>query len=216
MAREQVARAAAEGSQRRFASLVEVSVAFAATLDYQATLQSVARLAVPYIADWCAIDVVAEDGVPQRLAVAHVDPAKVEWAYELRRRYPPDPAAPTGVFNVLRTGRPELYPDISDAMLAAAARDDDHLQILRTVGFTSAIIAPLVARGRTLGAITLVSAESGRRYDSDDLALAEAFAQRAALAVDNARLYQEAHEQRTRLATTLASIGDAVIATDAQ
>ncbi|MFL5803514.1 MAG: PAS domain S-box protein [Roseiflexaceae bacterium] len=216
MAREQVARAAAEGSQRRFAFLVEVSRAFAAALDYQATLQSVARLAVPYVADWCAIDVVAEDGLLQRLAVAHVDPAKVEWAYELRRRYPPDPAAPTGVFNVLRTGRPELYPDISDAMLAAAARDDDHLQILRTVGCTWAIIAPLVARGRTLGAITLVSAESGRRYDSDDLALAEAFAQRAALAVDNARLYQEAHEQRTRLATTLASIGDAVIATDAQ
>jgi signal transduction histidine kinase len=189
--REREARAAAADTQRRFEFLAEASRTLGSTLDYQITLQSVARLAVPHVADWCAIDLVDEHGAPNRLAVAHIDPAKIALAYELQRRYPPDPAATSGLRNVLRTGRLEFFPDIPEAMLLAAARDDEHLRLLRALEFTSVIIAPLIARERILGAITLVSAESRRRYGDDDLALAEIFTQRAAQVIDNVRLYQE-------------------------
>jgi signal transduction histidine kinase len=128
------------------------------------------------------------------LAVAHVDPSKVEWAHDLQSRYPPDMTAQVGVPNVLRTGKSELYPDILDEMLMAAAVDEEHLQIMRELGFTSAMIVPLVAHGHTLGAITFISAESGRHYGTDNLALAENLAGRAALAIDNARLFRAARQ----------------------
>ncbi|HEX8709327.1 MAG TPA: PAS domain S-box protein [Pyrinomonadaceae bacterium] len=172
--------------------LAEASRELASSLDYQATLVKVARMTVPNLADWCSVDVVDEQGAVNRLAVAHVDPSKVAWAHELQNRYPPDMDAPGGVPNVLRTGKSELYPEILDSMLAEAAIDDEHLQIMREIGFTSAMVVPLVAHNRTLGAITFISAESGRHYGPDDLALAENLAGRAALAIDNARLYQDA------------------------
>jgi signal transduction histidine kinase len=129
------------------------------------------------------------------LTVEHDDPEKVAWAHELERRYPPEPNAPQGVPQVLRSGRSELYPEISDEMLVAAARDPEHLRLMRKLGIRSGMIVPLVVRGRTLGAITLVTAESGRRYEREDLELAEELARRAALAVDNARLYDEAQKE---------------------
>jgi signal transduction histidine kinase/ActR/RegA family two-component response regulator len=184
-------RRRAEEAQR---FLAEAGGAIASSLDYETTLASVARMAVPVLADWCSVDVLEEDGTLRRLAVAHVDPKKVEWAYELQERYPPDMSAEQGVPQVLRTGKSELYPEIPDEMLAAAAVDEEHLRIMREIGFTSAIIAPLVAQGRTLGAITFISAESGRRYGRDELALAENLAHRAGIAVDNARLYRTAQE----------------------
>jgi signal transduction histidine kinase len=156
------------------------------------------------------------DGTTEQLAVAHVDPAKVELARELRRRYPRDPNAARGVPQVSRTGQAELLAEIPDTLLVAAAHDPEHLRIARELGLRSAMIVPLTARGRTWGAITLVAAESGRRYGRDDLAFAEELARRAALAIDNARLYREAqdaigardeflsvaaHELRTPLAT---------------
>jgi signal transduction histidine kinase len=134
------------------------------------------------------------DGTTEQLTVAHVDPAKVELARELRRRYPPDFEAPRGLPQVLRTGQPELVEEVSDTLLVALARDEEHLRIVRELGLTSAMIVPLVARERILGAITLVAAESGRRYGAQDLAFAEELARRAALAIDNARLYREARE----------------------
>jgi PAS domain S-box-containing protein len=175
--------------------LVEASEVMTSSLDYRTTLSSVARQAVPVLADWCAVDILEEGGSVERLAVAHNDPRKVAWAHELHERYPPDPEAPRGVPNVLRTGRSEFYPEVTDAMLAAAARDEEHLRIMREIGFTSAIVVPLVVAGRILGAITLVSAESGRRFGEADLNLAEDLARRAALAVDNARLYGEAQKE---------------------
>jgi PAS domain S-box-containing protein len=184
-------RRRAEEAQR---FLAEAGGAIASSLDYETTLASVARMAVPVLADWCSVDVLEEDGTLRRLAVAHVDPKKVEWAYELQERYPPDMSAEQGVPQVLRTGKSELYPEIPDEMLAAAAVDEEHLRIMREIGFTSVIIAPLVAQGRTLGAITFISAESGRRYGRDELALAENLAHRAGIAVDNARLYRTAQE----------------------
>src|SRR5215204_5084213 len=170
--------------------LAEVGATLSSSLDYRATLASVARLAVPRLADWCAVDIVEEDGTLERLAVEHEDLQKVQLAHELQERYPPDPETPQGLLRVLRSGQSEFYPDIADEMMVAAARDAEHLRLMRELGFVSLIFVPLVARGRTLGVITLVSAESGRRYREADLELAEELARHAALAVDNARLYR--------------------------
>jgi PAS domain S-box-containing protein len=175
--------------------LAGASEILASSLDYQATLTSLARLVVPRLADWCAIDMLEEDGSINQLAVTHKDPETGTWGRELRRRYPPDPDAPQGVSRVLRSGKPEFYPEVTDEMLVATARDAEHLRIMREIGFTSVMILPLVTRGRTLGAISLVLAESGRRYEAGDLAVAEDLARRAALAVDNARLYTEAQRE---------------------
>jgi PAS domain S-box-containing protein len=175
--------------------LAETSKVLSSSLDYRVTLSSMSRLAVPGLADWCAVDVLEEDGTLKRLAVAHQDPEKVAWAHELQERYPPDPDTPQGVLQVLRSGQPEFYPEITDDMLVAAARDAEHLRLMRELAFTSAIIVPLIARGQTLGAITLVSAESGRWYEQAVFEVAEDLARRAAVAVDNARLYEEAKNE---------------------
>jgi PAS domain S-box-containing protein len=167
--------------------LVEASVSLSSSLDYRATLAKVAQLAVPHLADWCVMDILEEDGSLDRLALTHQNPRKVALARELEERYPEDPH---GVLQVLRTGEPELGSEIPEAALDKAARDAEHRRILQELGLRSYIIVPLVARGRTLGAITLVSAESGWRYEAVDLKLAEELARRAALAVDNARLYR--------------------------
>ena len=180
--------------------LAEAGTTLSSSLDYRTTLARVARLAVPYLADWCVVDILKEeDGSLDRLAVAHQDPEKVALVHELQRRYPPDPDASRGVGQVLRTGRPELVPKIPESLLEEAARDAEHRKILQGLGLKSYMIVPLVARGRTLGVISLVSAESGRRYGQAELELAEELARRAALAVDNARLYKG----RTQVARTL-------------
>ncbi|MFL5616714.1 MAG: ATP-binding protein [Gemmatimonadaceae bacterium] len=161
-------------------------------LDTEERLAGLARLVVPQLADWCAVEIVDDSGVPRQVAVAHIDPEKVQWARELSRKYPPRRDASTGVPNVLRTGKAELYPEITDEMLAAGAIDDEHLRITRELGLRSAMIVPLSARGATFGVLTLVSAESRRRYTTEDLQLASELARRAALAIDNARQHQEA------------------------
>jgi PAS domain S-box-containing protein len=215
-----------EGAQR---FLAEAGDVLSSSLDYRATLASVARLAVPTLADWCAVDILAADGSVERLATAHEDPDKVSLAIRLQEGYPTDPEAASGVPNVLRTGRPELYPEVTDATLEAVAQDPEHLDLLREIGFTSVIIVPMVARERTLGAVTLVSAESGRRYGESDLGLAEELARRAAMAVDNARLYEEARREisereraeaevrasRDQLEAVLGGVADGVTAQDA-
>src|SRR4029077_18941504 len=139
------------------AFLAEASAALSSSLDYEATLRTVADLAVPHIADWCAVDIVDEQGRVQRLAVAHVDPARVEMARTLMDRYPPDPDAPGGVQRVIRTATPALYPAITDAMLVASARDPEHLRAMRELAIRSVIMVPLVAHGRTFGALTFVN-----------------------------------------------------------
>lgn len=171
--------------------LAEVNDVLAYSLDYETTLASIARLAVPHIADWCAVYITLEDGTIQQLALTHVDPAKLERARELQRRYLDDPNAPYSVPNVIQTGKPELAPPFTDAQ-NASARDDAALTISPDPGLKSLMVVPLIAPGRTFGAITFVSAESGRYYGPADLALAQDLARRAALAVDNARLYHTA------------------------
>ena len=150
---------------------------------------------MPTLADWRAVDILEEDGQLKRLAVEHPDPEKVRLAYELERRYPPDPDAPRGVYHVLETGEPETMAEIPESLVEQAARDEEHREILRELNLRSYMVVPLVARGRTLGAISLISAESGRRYGEADLQLAEELARRAAFAMDNARLYEEAQRE---------------------
>ena len=179
--------------------MAEASRVLASSMDYTETLQEVARLAVPQIADWCAVDVLGESGEIERVTVHHSDPRKIALAEKLDRSYHPSPDDPGGVPEVIRSGQARLYSDIEPDALAAYARDSAHLELLREVQATAVIIVPLAAPTRTLGAITLVSSCSSRRLTEADLGLAVRLGRRAGTAVENARLYTE----RTRIAHTL-------------
>ncbi|MFZ5481311.1 MAG: PAS domain S-box protein [Myxococcota bacterium] len=197
---QDVTQARREADARRF--LYEAGGILASSLDFHATLAAVTRLAVPRLADWCSVQVV-EDGAPVLLSVEHRDPAMVALASRLVSEYPPDPDAPTGAPRVLRTGVPEVTNDISEDLLRAAARDEEHLRLLRALHLTAVMVVPLKARGRVLGVISLASSESGHRFGEDDLLVATKLADRAAIAVDNARLYRDARESRARLELAL-------------
>lgn len=175
---------------RHASFLSDAGVLVESSLDYEATVAHIARLAVPRLADWAFVEVVQDDGSIERVAMAHSEPAKEALVREFDRRYPINPDAPEGSAKVIRTGRPELTREISDTMLEAVAEDPEHLRILRELGFRSAMVVPLRARSRTLGSLALVSAESGRLYDEGDLATTQELATRCALAIDNARLYE--------------------------
>jgi PAS domain S-box-containing protein len=192
--------------------LVETGAVLGSSLDYRNTLAALARLAVPRIADWARVDIF-EDGKLRTLAVEHVDPKKVELALELARRYPEAPDAGQGPPLVLRTGESELATEISEEALSELAVDDLHFELVRELGLQSYMCVPLVARGRTLGVISFVAAESGRRYGDEDLALAEELARRAGTAVENAQLYREA-EERAQAARVLETVGDGVFLVD--
>ncbi|MBV8085359.1 MAG: GAF domain-containing protein [Chloroflexi bacterium] len=192
-------RIEAEESRERWQFAAEASRILDSSLDYRTTLESLAKLVVPRLADWCVIDVVERGQLQSSLAIAHADPAKVQIARELQRRYPPQIDDPAGVAEVIRSGQALMVPEITAEMVEAGARDEDHLRIIRELGpWTSGMAVPLKARGRTLGVLTLVTAESRRHYDDDDLSLVEDIASRAALAVDNARLFEA--EQRSHAA----------------
>ena len=176
--------------------LVRASEILGSSLDYRETLNELAQLVVPDLADWCAVEIANDEGRLEQLAVAHVDPERVQWGRELNRRYPPRPEEPTGPYNVLRTGRPELYANITDDMLVASAIDEEHLAASRSLGIRSVILVPLSAGDRVLGVLTLITSDSRRRYDEQDLNLAMELAHRAAIAVENARLHDEALHAR--------------------
>lgn len=190
---------AVKRSALRTEFLAQASKVLASSLDYQETLRNVAGLAVPQIADWCAVDLFDEDGAREPVAVAHIDPAKLEMAERLRAYEPQELDPEQGLGRVRRTGEPLLYREIPDELIVAAAVDAEHLRLLRAVGLRSALVVPMVARGRTIGALTMVNAESGRTFEPDDQEFAAQIAERAALAVENARLYTE----RSEVALTL-------------
>ncbi|HST32442.1 MAG TPA: SpoIIE family protein phosphatase, partial [Solirubrobacteraceae bacterium] len=183
----------------RMEFLAQVGDVLASSLDYQQTLRNVAGLAVPQIADWCAVDLFTEDGRREPVAIAHSDPAKLRTAERLRAYEPEQLNPEQGLGLVLRTGESQLYTDIPDELLVAAALDEEHLRLLREVGMRAVLIVPLRVRERTIGALTMVDAESGRSFDRGDLGFAEQIAARAALAVEGARLYSE----RSAIARTL-------------
>jgi PAS domain S-box-containing protein len=186
--------------------LADASSVLAALTDEASSLQKVATLAVPHFADWCAVDMANPDGSPRRVAVAHVDPQKVRLAHEIHERWPPHADAPQGVPRILRTGASELVGDITDEMLVTAIPDAELLGIMRRLGLRSYMGVPLLVRGKALGAITFIAAESGRRYDATDLAAAEDLARRAAVAIENSQLYQAVHDAGRRKDEFLATL----------
>ena len=186
----------AEASRDRFSFLAEVSRCLADSLDYEATLTTVAGMSLPYLDAWCIVDVLGDGGEVRRVAVLHPDPAKQDAARRLHQQYPPRPGDMIGAPRVIRTGRPEMVFDVSDQALVTAAHDDEHLELLRRLGVRAYVIVPMVARGQVLGAMTFVTAENDRRFGDIDVVMAEDLARRAAMAVDNARLHGQAVEAR--------------------
>jgi PAS domain S-box-containing protein len=186
-------------AELRSVFLAQASAVLASSLDYEQTLRNVAELAVPDVADWCAVDLTDEHGDRQPVAVAHVDPDRVSLAEELRGYTPDRPAPEHGIGRVLHTGEALLFPEVSDEMLVQSAVDERHLELLRAMRFRSVLIVPMRLGERTLGTMTLVSADSARTLDRFDVELAEQTAARAAVAIENSRLYSE----RSSIARTL-------------
>lgn len=202
--------------EQRF--LAEAGSALASTLDYESTVQTVAQLGIRTLADCCFVYMAEQNGSIQRIATAHVNPRKEEIAREVRRRYPLEATSNHPVAQVIRSGLPTLIKTLSDHLLRSIAIDSGHLGMMRALGYHSGMFVPLIARGRTLGAIVLLISESNREYNEDDLRRAEDLALRAAIAIDNARLYEAAvlasraksdflavvsHELRTPLTTIM-------------
>ncbi len=182
--------------EKNFQFLAEASRLLASSLDYQTTLNNVAKLAVPEIADWCSIDILNRNEL-QLVAVAHKDPKKVKWAKELRKTNPVDMNAPTGLPNVIRTGKSELYPTITDELLVKVSRNKKELQLVRSLGFTSAMIVPLCSEKKCIGGITFVTTETRKHYTKTDLIMAEELANRASVALENAGLYKASQDAIT-------------------
>jgi serine phosphatase RsbU (regulator of sigma subunit) len=196
----EAASASARDGRQRLTFLAEANDLLSSSLDYQRTLGEVTRLAVPGLADWCAITTFGPDGTSLSQEVAHAEPEKVKWVREMSTRYPPDLSDPSQpLAQVLRNGRSIVIPKVTEEQLRAGARDEEHLQAIKALDLRSAVVAPLQSRGRTFGAMTMVMAESGRRYRSRDLTFVEQLARSASTALDNARLYQES----TQVARTL-------------
>ncbi len=196
---ERAAREEVERAHERSAFLADASVILGGSLDHRRTLAKVARLIVPRLADWCSVDLGEADGTVQSVAVAHADPDRLELTREYRRRFPPDLSVGGGVAAVISSGEPAIYPEVTPEMLEAGMPDPERRAMLEELGLRSVMVVPLKARGQAIGSITFASAASGRTYGEADLELAQELARRAALALDNARLYEE----RSHIARTL-------------
>jgi signal transduction histidine kinase/putative methionine-R-sulfoxide reductase with GAF domain len=207
MLREAAERASAELAQnlqeRKF--LDDATRVLSSSLNYYDTLEKIAHLAVPALADWCVVDLV-EDSAIRRVAIVHSDPARIAIAHEWARKYPVDRDSVRGVAQVIRSGTPEVASYVTAEMIEALTQDPEQLAALRELGLRSYLIVPLRARERTLGTISLVSAESARAYDEADVELAQELANRAGMAVDNARLYHEAQQAVRVRENTLAIV----------
>ncbi len=199
---EHEARAAAERERDRMAFLAQASRLMEAPLSVEERLRQLGDLVVKGIADWSAVHLVRGTRV-ERVTVAHLDPAKIAFIEELERRYPPDPDAPGGAIDVARSGVPVVMEDVPDELLVASARDETHLGLIRAIGLRSAIVVPLLVRGRSLGALTLVHAESGERFTEADLTFVGQLAATAAVALDNAALYEQQRTVARTLQTAL-------------
>lgn len=184
--------------ERHALFLADMSRRLFESLDYEETLDSIARLAMPELGAWCIVDILDDAGKIERLAIIHPDPSLGALARELELRYPPRATDLMGAPRILETQQPELVAEVTDEMLSATAYDERQLGILRALGMTSYMIVPLKARSRLLGSITFISTNPAVRYTPKDLLFAEDLAARAAIAMDNARLYKEAHVAREK------------------
>jgi PAS domain S-box-containing protein len=193
-------------SQETVQFLADAGAVLSSSLEYQQVLDGLTRLAVPRLCDWCVVDV-EEDGKMKRLAAAHQDPQKVQLAFDLFERNPDPVSDNIAVGYVMKTGKSQLIPEVTDEMLVEVSHNAEVLGWLRELGLKSAMFVPLSARGQTIGVMTIVSAETTRHYTNEDLVLAEELGRRAALAVHNARLYHESQQ-------ALANANDAMRARD--
>jgi PAS domain S-box-containing protein len=214
-----ISREGLERARFRDRLIADAGAAMSGALDHDVALIELARLAARRLSDWCFVFLREDDGSVRQVAVAHVDPERQRLAWELLIRYPLNPARPEGPAKAIRTGRSELLREVTDDVLRAMSADEDNLRLLKALGLRSAMITPLVARGRILGAIAFASAESGRQFSPDDLALAENLSTRAAVIVDNARLYvrlreaeQELRDSHVQLEAILGGVADSVTA----
>ena len=187
--------------------LAEASAVLSASLDYEKTLENLAKVAVPFLADLCIVDIV-ENGVVRRMGVAHADSKREEQVQQLHYRYPPDLNGSHPAMKVLTTGIAAVAKEISDEEIVWATRDADHRQIVRDMGFKSYIIVPLLVRGRALGTISLISTQHERRYGSADVVLAEELARRAVLSIENGQLYRETQEATDNLRQAILILGE--------
>ena len=186
--------------------LAEASASLSASLNSEKTLQTLARLAVPFLADLCVVDIIDNDTV-RRMGIAHADAEKEEQV-RLFLGKPPDINGQHPAMRVIRTGVPELVPEVSDDLLVAATRDEQHLEFVREMKFKSYVIVPMKVRGRTLGAISLVSTKSDRKYNAAHLSLAEELARRAVLSIENGQLYRETQETSENLRQAIVILGE--------
>jgi signal transduction histidine kinase len=188
-ARDAKARCSAAAQRQRF--IADASRMLAESMDYQATLMMIARLAVPDLADWCVVDLIQDDGRMARVAIEHKDPSRLRLAHALQENFPPRSDATVGPAHVVRTGQTEFEAQISDSSIQAIAPETERRRLLAGLGVNSYISVALNTRGRTLGTITFFT-DTGRTLSSDDVAMAEDLARRAATAIDNVRLYDQA------------------------
>lgn len=193
LAREHAARTAAEAAERRTAFLAEAGKTLSGSLDYRQTLSRLARLSVRSLCDWCVIDVIEDEQIRQGIW-AHRDPAKEPLLEQLQQRYPPHRDSPHPAARAVRLGEPLLISAHSEEDFRRYCEDEGHERLMRELAPLSAIIVPLVARGRPIGALSVVSSTPGRRYTDADLELVQQVAHRTSLAIDNAWLYRAAQE----------------------
>jgi PAS domain S-box-containing protein len=185
-----------EGTQEL---LLRASKVLLSYIDSERMLCNLSTVVVPAFADWYAVDVVEPDRVIRRLETKHRDPKKLDVAHALADRYANRPESRYGARAVIRSGQSELVPEVTDDVIAGIAQDDEHLRLVKTLGLRSFMIVPLRGRDAIFGAMTFVSAESGRRFDRQDLEVAEELATRAAQAIDNARLFADVEDSRRLL-----------------
>jgi PAS domain S-box-containing protein len=209
-------------AERRSNLVADAGAALQRSLDPEAALNELAQLAVPLVSDWCVVHVKEPDGSLNQVAVAHREPEKAELAREMHRRYPPDPDRPSGVPRVIRTGQAEIYDRVPMSLIEETAQDPWHLEALKALGPSVALMLPLTARGRTLGSITFTLAESQGSFGPAERRLADTLAERAALALDNIQLYSRAasietelRQSRDQLVAILDGVADGVTAQDA-
>ncbi|BCL39246.1 PAS domain-containing protein [Nostoc sp. MS1] len=190
--------------------IAQTTNTISSSLDYEQTLEQIAKISVPQLADWCSIEIINEDGSIRRLPIAHLDPAKADLT-QILQQYEPNPGGACLIAKVLQTGEPMLIAEIPDDLLVAGTQNPENLEALKLIGIKSAMILPLIAHERVLGSITFITAESGRSYNETDLALAKDIAYRAALALENAQLYRDMHQALYHYAQSLSHL-DALLA----
>ncbi|MEH2434874.1 MAG: PAS domain S-box protein [Nostoc sp.] len=196
-------------AEERLRHIAQTSSLLSTSLDYEETLEQIAKISVPQLADWCSVDILNEDGSIRRLPIAHADPSKAELARKLQE-YATDYKGASVITKVLQTGQSELISEIPDSLLVAGTQNEEHLELVRQLGIKSVMIVPLIAQGQVLGTISFVSTQSDRRYDRTDLTLATDISHRAALAMENARLYRDIHQALVHYAESL-SLLDALL-----